>query len=165
MTAKLPQTLYMTSDGGLVRPDQFTGSKAILSGPAAGVVGIIQTSNIFRKLGKQGVVGFDMGGTSTDVCVYYDDIPIKDELLVDGILVNSPCFDITTVAAGGGSLLLYQNGMFKVGPQSSGAKPGPICYGRNGKLSVTDANLYLNHINKAHMPMIFGPNNDSPLDQ
>jgi 5-oxoprolinase (ATP-hydrolysing) len=105
-----------------------------------------------------------MGGTSTDVCVYYDKINIKDENIIDGIIVNTPCFDIVTVAAGGGSVLEFENGMFKVGPKSSGANPGPICYDRNGLLSLTDANLYMGNIDVTHLPSIFGFDNKSPLN-
>lgn len=106
----------MSSDGGLIEADQFIGSKALLSGPAGGVVGLMRTTNLCDKLGKRGVIGLDMGGTSTDVCVYYNEVEIKDESKIDGIIVNSPCFDIETVAAGGGSLLYIENGLMKVGP-------------------------------------------------
>lgn len=145
----------MTSHGGLVK--NIKASQAILSGPAGGVVGLVKSSGIHKKLGKRGAIGFDMGGTSTDVCLFDKQVEINDENIVDNIFVYNPSFDIQTVAAGGGSLLKYENGLFKVGPESSGSKPGPKyllnhiflkrCYGRNGLLSVTDANLFVGNIN------------------
>ncbi|CAD8176335.1 unnamed protein product [Paramecium octaurelia] len=164
LTNQNPQILFMQSDGGLTEAQEFIGSKAVLSGPAGGVVALMQSTKIFKQLNKKGVVGLDMGGTSTDVCVYYDRQNIKEESVVDGIIVNTPCFDIKTVAAGGGSLLKFENGMFKVGPTSSGSYPGPICYDRDGLLSLTDANLYLGNIDVDHLPKIFGFDNNSGLN-
>lgn len=168
----------MMSDGGLCEGERFYGSKALLSGPAGGVVGMVHcTKLLLPKLGLKGVIGFDMGGTSTDVSVYYPKrgVDICNESSIAGVLVNTPCFDINTVAAGGGSILTFHNGLFKVGPESSGAMPGPTyeylylstkisCYGRNGPLSVTDANLFLGKIKVDHFPKIFGFKNDEMLN-
>lgn len=173
------QLQFMMSDGGLCESERFIGSRALLSGPAGGVVGMITCTKKFLsdvRLGHLcGVIGFDMGGTSTDVSVYYPQsgVDVCQESCIGGIAVTTPCFDINTVAAGGGSRLTFQNGLFRVGPESSGAIPGPVyaycvitirCYGRNGLLSITDANLVLGHINPDHFPKIFGPNNDASLD-
>jgi 5-oxoprolinase (ATP-hydrolysing) len=116
------------SDGGLCESDRFFGSRALLSGPAGGVVGMVHcTKLLLGKLALKGVIGFDMGGTSTDVSVYYPNrgVEVSSESSISGITVNTPCFDINTVAAGGGSILKFENGLFRVGPESSGAMPGP----------------------------------------
>ncbi|KAL4967002.1 Hydantoinase B/oxoprolinase-domain-containing protein [Aspergillus stella-maris] len=151
---------FMQSDGGLVNYKYFTGLKAILSGPAGGVVGYARTSYD----GKTPVVGFDMGGTSTDVSRYGGDFEHVLETTTAGVAIQSPQLDINTVAAGGGSILFWENGLFKVGPGSAGAHPGPASYRKGGPLTVTDANLMLGRLLPEYFPAIFGPNEDLPLD-
>ncbi|CAI4222110.1 unnamed protein product [Auanema sp. JU1783] len=151
---------FMQSDGGLCDVNRFFGSKAILSGPAGGVVGISRTSYD----GKTPVIGFDMGGTSTDVCRFSGELEHVMETTTAGITIQAPQLDISTVAAGGGSRLFFRNGLFVVGPESAGAHPGPVCYKKNGYLTVTDANLVLGRIIPEYFPKIFGPNADESLD-
>ncbi len=153
---------FMRSDGGLSPADDFTGSRAILSGPAGGVVGYAMTTGAHSQ--GQPVIGFDMGGTSTDVSRYGDDYELVHESETAGVRIQAPQLNIKTVAAGGGSRLFYFNGMFKVGPESAGAHPGPICYRKNGYLAITDANLVLGRLQPDNFPHIFGPNEDQPLD-
>jgi 5-oxoprolinase (ATP-hydrolysing) len=148
-----PGLFVMQSDGGLVNAGSFTGSRAILSGPAGGVVGYAHAS------GEVPIIGFDMGGTSTDVSRFDGNYEWHFE--AEGNLV--PQLNIYTVAAGGGSRLLFENGMFQVGPSSSGAWPGPACYGNGGPLSLTDANLVLGRIIPEQFPSLFGKNEDQPL--
>ncbi|PSR89042.1 Hydantoinase B/oxoprolinase-domain-containing protein [Coniella lustricola] len=154
---------FMQSDGGLVDVDKFTGLKAILSGPAGGVVGYAITS--YDQDTKIPVIGFDMGGTSTDVSRYgegrYDH---TFETTTAGVTIQSPQLDINTVAAGGGSRLFFRNGLFVVGPESAGAHPGPACYRKGGPATVTDANLYLGRLLPDFFPKIFGKNEDQGLD-
>ena len=152
---------FMQSDGGLVNFDRFSGLRAILSGPAGGVVGFAQTS--FAE-GDKAVIGFDMGGTSTDVSRYAGSYEHVFETTTAGVTIQSPQLDINTVAAGGGSMLFYRNGLFVVGPESASAHPGPACYRKGGPLTVTDANLLLGRLLPEHFPKIFGPNEDEPLD-
>jgi 5-oxoprolinase (ATP-hydrolysing) len=152
-----PDLFVMQSDGGLVDADSFTGSRAILSGPAGGVVGYAQTTRITP------VIGFDMGGTSTDVSRFDGDYEWQFESEVQKIPNLVPHLNIHTVAAGGGSRLLFENGRFQVGPSSSGAWPGPACYRNNGPLSLTDANLVLGRIIPEQFPSLFGKNEDQPL--
>lgn len=154
--------LFMQSDGGLSAADGFTGSRAILSGPAGGVVGYGLTS-YNRETGRP-VIGFDMGGTSTDVSRYGGELELTFETRTAGVRIQAPQLDIRTVAAGGGSRLFFENGMFRVGPESAGAHPGPICYRKGGHLSITDANLVLGRLQADHFPHIFGPSEDQPLD-
>ena len=156
------QLLFMQSDGGLTRADDFTGSRAILSGPAGGVVGYGMTT--YNEQTKQPVIGFDMGGTSTDVSRYGGEYDLTFETRTAGVRIQAPQLDIRTVAAGGGSRLFFKNGMFLVGPESAGAHPGPVCYRKNGYLSVTDANLVLGRLQPDHFPNIFGEQEDQPLD-
>ncbi|OGE54653.1 hypothetical protein PENARI_c005G09950 [Penicillium arizonense] len=155
---------FMQSDGGLVDVDQFSGLRAILSGPAGGVVGYALTS--YDPLSKIPVIGFDMGGTSTDVSRYgsgrYEHV---FETTTAGVTIQSPQLDINTVAAGGGSRLFYRNGLFVVGPESAGAHPGPACYRKDGPLTVTDANLFLGRLVPDFFPSIFGPKEDQGLDE
>jgi len=153
---------FMQSDGGLARADGFTGSRAILSGPAGGVVGYALTT--FRPETRQPVIGFDMGGTSTDVSRYGGQLELTFETETAGVRIQAPQLHIKTVAAGGGSRLFFENGMFMVGPESSGAHPGPVCYRKNGYLSVTDANLVLGRLQPDYFPKIFGPSENEPLD-
>lgn len=153
---------FMQSDGGLVEFSRLSGLRSILSGPAGGVVGYARTC--FD--GEEGtpVIGFDMGGTSTDVSRYAGELEQVFETTTAGVIVQSPQLDINTVAAGGGSILSWQSGMFKVGPESASAHPGPACYRKGGPLTVTDANLILGRLRPEFFPKIFGPNEDQPLD-
>lgn len=155
---------FMQSDGGLVDVDQFSGLRAILSGPAGGVVGYALTS--YDPVSKIPVIGFDMGGTSTDVSRYgsgrYEHV---FETTTAGVTIQSPQLDINTVAAGGGSRLFFRNGLFVVGPESAGAHPGPACYRKDGPLTVTDANLFLGRLVPDFFPKIFGPDENQGLDE
>ncbi|KAE8154898.1 Hydantoinase B/oxoprolinase-domain-containing protein [Aspergillus avenaceus] len=153
---------FMQSDGGLVDFRRFSGLKAILSGPAAGVVGFAATS--WDPTEKTPVIGFDMGGTSTDVSRFDGHLEHVFGSKVAGVLIQSPQLDINTVAAGGGSILSYRNGLFYVGPESASAHPGPACYRKGGPLTVTDANLFLGRLLPEYFPHIFGENEDQPLD-
>ncbi|KAK7419348.1 hypothetical protein QQZ08_010881 [Neonectria magnoliae] len=154
---------FMQSDGGLVDVDKFTGLKAILSGPAGGVVGYAITS--YDDETKTPVIGFDMGGTSTDVSRYGDGrYEHVFETTTAGVTIQSPQLDINTVAAGGGSRLFFRNGLFVVGPESAGAHPGPACYRKGGPATVTDANLFLGRLLPEFFPKIFGENEDEGLD-
>ncbi|MFC1505066.1 hydantoinase/oxoprolinase family protein, partial [Thermodesulfobacteriota bacterium] len=155
--------LFMQSDGGLARADDFTGSRAILSGPAGGVVGYAMTT--FHEDSGQPVIGFDMGGTSTDVSRFGGEYELVFETQTAGVRIQAPQLHIKTVAAGGGSRLFFENGMFMVGPESAGAHPGPICYRKGGHLAVTDANLILGRLQPEYFPKIFGPTEDQPLDR
>ncbi len=154
--------LFMRSDGGLAQANHFTGSKAILSGPAGGVVGYAMTA--FHEQTQQPVIGFDMGGTSTDVSRYDGHYSLVHETETAGVRIQAPQLDIITVAAGGGSRLFFRNGMFVAGPESAGAHPGPVCYRKNGYLAVTDANLLLGRLLPEFFPKIFGMSGDQPLD-
>ncbi|KKK12268.1 hypothetical protein ARAM_002686 [Aspergillus rambellii] len=153
---------FMQSDGGLVDFRKFSGLKAILSGPAAGVVGFAATS--WDPIEKIPVIGFDMGGTSTDVSRFDGHLEHVFGSKLAGIQIQSPQLDINTVAAGGGSILNWRNGLFYVGPESASAHPGPACYRKGGPLTVTDANLFLGRLLPEFFPHIFGPNEDQPLD-
>ncbi|KAF3007738.1 hypothetical protein E8E13_009895 [Curvularia kusanoi] len=161
--AKGARCEFMQSDGGLVDVDIFSGLKAILSGPAGGVVGYALTS--YDPETKIPVIGFDMGGTSTDVSRYgagrYDHV---FETTTAGVTIQSPQLDINTVAAGGGSRLFWRNGLFVVGPESASAHPGPACYRKGGPLTITDANLFLGRLLPDFFPKIFGKNEDEGLD-
>ncbi|RUM33442.1 MAG: 5-oxoprolinase, partial [Desulfobulbus sp.] len=153
---------FMQSDGGLSLAGDFTGSRAILSGPAGGVVGYAETTT--ASLPGRAVIGFDMGGTSTDVSRYGGAFELTFETTTAGVRIQAPQLDIRTVAAGGGSRLFFTNGMFQVGPESAGAHPGPVCYRKNGHLTLTDANLVLGRLQPDFFPHIFGKNEDQPLD-
>lgn len=154
--------LFMQSDGGLAPESRFSGHKAVLSGPAGGVVGYSQT--IFGHETKKPLIGFDMGGTSTDVSRYAGSFEQVLETQIAGAIIQAPQLDINTVAAGGGSKLKFQFGAFRVGPESVGAHPGPVCYRKGGELAVTDANLILGFVIPDYFPSIFGPEEDQPLD-
>jgi 5-oxoprolinase (ATP-hydrolysing) len=156
-----PQLMFMQSSGGLTAARLFQGKDAILSGPAGGVVGAVETS---RLAGFEKMVGFDMGGTSTDVSHYDGELERSFETEVAGVRMRAPMMSIHTVAAGGGSILHFENGRFRVGPDSAGANPGPKAYRRGGPLTVTDANVMLGKLSPALFPKIFGPNRDQPLD-
>ncbi|XP_029678825.1 5-oxoprolinase isoform X2 [Formica exsecta] len=154
--------LFMQSDGGLTPMNSFNGSRAILSGPAGGVVGYAMTT--YGKETNLPVIGFDMGGTSTDVSRYGGSYEHVYESTTAGIAIQAPQLDVNTVAAGGGSMLFFRSGLFKVGPESAGAHPGPACYKKDGPLTVTDANLVLGRLLPEYFPQIFGPEENEPLD-
>ncbi|ERN07734.1 5-oxoprolinase [Amborella trichopoda] len=154
--------LFMQSDGGLAPERRFSGHKAVLSGPAGGVVGYSQT--LFGLETEKALIGFDMGGTSTDVSRYAGTYEQVLETQIAGAIIQAPQLDINTVAAGGGSKLKFQFGAFRVGPESVGAHPGPVCYRKGGELAVTDANLVLSTVIPDYFPSIFGPNENEPLD-
>jgi 5-oxoprolinase (ATP-hydrolysing) len=152
---------FMQSGGGLAQADAFRGKDAILSGPAGGVVGMVASA---APLGHARVIGFDMGGTSTDVCHYAGRFELSAEEVVAGVRVAAPAMRIHTVAAGGGSVCRYDGVRFAVGPASAGAQPGPACYGKGGPLTVTDCNLALGRIDPAHFPHVFGEDGRQALD-
>ncbi|KAK7115257.1 5-oxoprolinase-like [Littorina saxatilis] len=156
------QVQFMRSDGGLTPVHAFSGSHAILSGPAGGVVGYAMTT--YSKDTGKPVIGFDMGGTSTDVSRYAGSYEHVFETTTAGVTIQAPQLDINTVAAGGGSMLFFRSGMFVVGPESAGAHPGPVCYRKGGPLTITDANLVLGRLLPEYFPHIFGKTEDQPLD-
>ncbi|GAB4819425.1 hypothetical protein N2152v2_006471 [Parachlorella kessleri] len=160
---------FMQSDGGLADVTEFSGHKAILSGPAGGYVGYATTTRWAGQPAEQQwhpqVIGFDMGGTSTDVSRYAGAYEHVFESTTAGVTIQAPQLDINTVAAGGGSRLFFRSGVFQVGPESAGAHPGPICYRKGGYPAVTDANLVLGRILPSFFPHIFGPREDEPLDE
>lgn len=153
---------FMQSDGGLVDFRLLSGLRAILSGPAGGLVGFAKTT--YDPDDEKPVIGFDMGGTSTDVSRYAGNLEHIFETTTAGISIQCPQLDIRTVAAGGGSILSWKNGLFNAGPDSAGAHPGPACYRKGGPLTVTDANLFLGRLQSEYFPKIFGPTEDMPLD-
>ncbi|MGE0524943.1 MAG: hydantoinase B/oxoprolinase family protein [Variibacter sp.] len=153
--------MFMMSSGGLTAADLFQGKDAILSGPAGGVVGMAQTG---RAAGFDRLIGFDMGGTSTDVSHYDGEYERAFETEVAGVRMRAPMMLIHTVAAGGGSILHYDGARFRVGPDSAGANPGPKCYRRGGPLAVTDANVMVGKLIPDFFPKIFGPAQDQPID-
>ena len=153
--------MFMQSNGGLTDASLFQGKDAILSGPAGGVVGMTKTA---QELGFDRLIGFDMGGTSTDVCHYAGDYERSFETEVAGVRMRAPMMSIHTVAAGGGSILSYRDGRMQVGPESAGANPGPASYRRGGPLTVTDCNVLLGKLQPGQFPSVFGINGDEPLD-
>jgi 5-oxoprolinase (ATP-hydrolysing) len=152
---------FMQSNGGLAEAAAFRGKDAILSGPAGGVVGMVAAS---APHGNERLIGFDMGGTSTDVSHYAGTFELADESLIAGVRIRAPMMQIHTVAAGGGSVCRFDGMRFRVGPQSAGADPGPACYRKGGPLTVTDCNLYLGRIDPAQFPAVFGPRGNQPID-
>lgn len=152
---------FMQSNGGLAEAGSFQGKDAILSGPAGGIVGAARTA---AMAGIERIIGFDMGGTSTDVALYAGEFERAFETMVAGVRMRAPMMAINTVAAGGGSILKFDGARFRVGPESAGAVPGPACYRRGGPLTVTDANVMVGKIQPAHFPSIFGPTGAEPLD-
>ncbi len=154
-------SLFMQSSGGLADGNAFHGKDAILSGPAGGIVGMAHTA---EEAGFDHVIGFDMGGTSTDVSHYAGSFERDTEAMVAGARLRAPMMRIHTVAAGGGSICRFEAGRLQVGPQSAGAIPGAACYRRGGPLTVTDCNVMLGKIQPAHFPRVFGPGGDLPLD-
>ena len=152
---------FMKSSGGLASAAAFHGRDAILSGPAGGIVGMVGSA---APLGKTRLIGFDMGGTSTDVSHYAGRLERDNETIVAGTRIRAPMLRIHTVAAGGGSICRWDGARLSVGPESAGANPGPAAYGRAGPLTVTDCNVLLGKIQPDHFPKLFGPNGDQPLD-
>jgi len=164
VAAQMPgvRLFFMQSSGGLTEAHRFQGKDAILSGPAGGIVGMVRTA-IAAGHGK--VIGFDMGGTSTDVSHYAGEFERAFETQVAGVRMRAPMMSIHTVAAGGGSILSFDGARLRVGPESAGANPGPASYRRGGPLATTDANVLLGRIQAAHFPRVFGPRADEPLDE
>ena len=152
---------FMTSGGGLVRADVFRGRDAVLSGPAGGVIAV---AGLTESTQSDAALGFDMGGTSTDVCRFAGRIERRDHAEVAGVRLRSPMVDVETIAAGGGSILDFDGFRARVGPASAGAHPGPAAYGRGGPATITDANLVLGRLDAGAMPELFGPRGDAPLD-
>ena len=164
LQAQLPgadRLRFMQSNGGLAEVGAFRGKDAILSGPAGGVVGMVAAC---EPLGHSKLIGFDMGGTSTDVTHYAGEYELTGDSVVAGVRVAAPMMQIHTVAAGGGSICSFDGARFRVGPESAGADPGPACYRKGGPLTVTDCNLFLGRIDPAFFPSVFGPSGDQPLD-
>ena len=163
VAAELPgvRVLFMQSNGGLADARRFRGKDSILSGPAGGIVGMARSS---AAAGHGRVIGFDMGGTSTDVSHFAGEFERQYETEVAGVRMRAPMLSIHTVAAGGGSVLHFDGSRLRVGPDSAGANPGPACYRHGGPLTVTDANLMLGRIQPGYFPRVFGPRGDQPLD-
>ncbi|MEU9384959.1 hydantoinase B/oxoprolinase family protein [Streptomyces sp. NPDC048279] len=153
--------MFMQSNGGLAEAGQFRGKDAVLSGPAGGIVGMARMSQL---AGFHRVIGFDMGGTSTDVSHFAGEYERVFTTRIAGVRLRAPMLDIHTVAAGGGSVLHFDGSRYRVGPDSAGADPGPAAYRGGGPLTVTDANVMLGRIQPAHFPHVFGPDGDQPLD-
>ncbi len=154
--------MFMQSNGGLVDARFFQGKDSILSGPAGGIVGAVETS---KQAGFDKIIGFDMGGTSTDVSHYDGEYERAFETRVAGVRMRAPMMQIHTVAAGGGSILFFDGSRYRVGPESAGANPGPACYRRGGPLAVTDANVMLGRVQPDFFPRVFGSNGDQALDR
>ena len=152
---------FMTSSGALARAEAFRGKDALLSGPAGGAVGAARTA---VQAGAKAVLGFDVGGTSTDVCRFAGTLERRETLRIAGVELRTPTLDVQTVAAGGGSILTYDGFRARAGPRSAGADPGPAAYGRGGPATVTDANLVLGRLDARFFPPVFGPSGDHPLD-
>jgi 5-oxoprolinase (ATP-hydrolysing) len=163
VSTELPgvRLMFMQSNGGLAEAGHFRGKDAILSGPAGGIVGMVRTSGL---AGFDKAIGFDMGGTSTDVSHYAGEYERVFNTLVAGVRLRAPMLDIHTVAAGGGSILHFDGTRYRVGPDSAGADPGPACYRGGGPLTVTDANVMLGRVQPDHFPAVFGPAGDQLLD-
>jgi 5-oxoprolinase (ATP-hydrolysing) len=159
---KTTRLMFMQSNGGLTDAQRFQGKDSILSGPAGGIVGAVETA---RQAGFDRIIGFDMGGTSTDVSHYNGQFERTYEAQVAGVRMRAPMMQIHTVAAGGGSILAFDGTRFRVGPESAGADPGPAAYRRNGPLTVTDCNVMLGRLNPDFFPKVFGPNGDQPIDR
>ena len=153
--------MFMQSNGGLTDASLFQGKDSILSGPAGGIVGAVATC---QMAGFERIIGFDMGGTSTDVSHYAGEFERAFDTLVAGVRMRVPIMRIHTVAAGGGSVLRFEDFRYRVGPHSAGANPGPACYRRAGPLTVTDCNVMLGKLQPAHFPAVFGPQADQPID-
>lgn len=154
---------FMQSDGGLVPSTSLSGLHSILSGPAGGVIGYARTC--FDTETRTPVIGFDMGGTSTDVSRYDGKLDHIFETTTAGITIHTPQLNVNTIAAGGGSILTWRDGLMSVGPESASSNPGPACYRKGGPLTVTDANLALGRLIPEEFPSVFGVNEDEPLDR
>ncbi|MGI8447438.1 MAG: hydantoinase/oxoprolinase family protein, partial [Streptosporangiaceae bacterium] len=155
------RVLFMQSSGGLADAHRFRGKDSILSGPAGGIVGVARTA---AAAGFGRVIGFEMGGTSTEVSHYAGEFERQYETEVAGVRMRAPMLSIHSVAAGGGSILAFDGSRYRVGPDSAGADPGPACYRRGGPLTVTDANVMLGRVQPGYFPRVFGPAGDEPLD-
>ncbi|MEO8465900.1 MAG: hydantoinase B/oxoprolinase family protein [Gammaproteobacteria bacterium] len=153
--------LFMQSHGGLAAADHFRGKDSLLSGPAGGVVGMVHAA---RAVGVSEVIGFDMGGTSTDVALYAGELERTTDAVIAAVRISAPMLSINTVAAGGGSVLTFGGGRLRVGPESAGAHPGPACYRNGGPLTVTDANVLLGRVQPEFFPHVFGPAGNEALD-
>ncbi|MFS0516578.1 hydantoinase/oxoprolinase family protein [Nostoc sp. UIC 10607] len=164
VASQLPgvKLMFMKSDGGLVSAQQFQGKDSILSGPAGGIVGAVQTS---KRAGFELVITFDMGGTSTDVAHFKGEYERQLDSEIAGARMRVPVLAINTIAAGGGSILSFDGSSYRVGPKSSGSNPGPACYRRGGPLAVTDANVMLGKIHPKYFPSVFGIDDNLPLDK
>ena len=164
ITSQLPDTelMFMKSDGGLVSADNFQGKDSILSGPAGGIVGAVETS---QRAGFEKIVTFDMGGTSTDVAHYAGEYERELDSEIAGARMRVPVLAIQTIAAGGGSILSFDGMSYRVGPESGGSNPGPACYRRGGRLTVTDANVILGKIHPQYFPAVFCEDANQPLDK
>ena len=156
------QLLFMQSNGGLARAESFRGRDAVLSGPAGGVVGMARAA---ERAGYGKALGFDMGGTSTDVSHFAGAFERTNETVVAGVRLSAPMLEVHTVAAGGGSICFFDGARLRVGPHSAGAQPGPACYRRGGPLTITDCNLLLGRVRAEFFPALFGPHGDEPLDR
>jgi 5-oxoprolinase (ATP-hydrolysing) len=163
VAAELPDArlMFMQSNGGLTDARRFQGKDSILSGPAGGIIGMVRTAEL---AGFGEVIGFDMGGTSTDVSHFAGELEREFETQVAGVRMRSPMMSIHTIAAGGGSILHFDGGRYRVGPDSAGANPGPACYQRGGPLTVTDCNVMLGKIQPGYFPRVLGPKGDQSLD-
>ena len=163
ITRELPEVkvMFMQSSGGLTDARRFHGKDSVLSGPAGGVVGMVRTA---QAAGFDRIIGFDMGGTSTDVSHFAGEYERAFDTLVAGVRMRAPMMSIHTVAAGGGSILHFDGARMRVGPDSAGAQPGPACYGCDGPLTVTDCNVLLGRIQPDYFPAVFGTSGKSPLD-
>jgi 5-oxoprolinase (ATP-hydrolysing) len=161
MPQLMPQLMFMQSNGGLIEASRFQGKDSILSGPAGGIVGAVKTSTM---AGFHQIIGFDMGGTSTDVSHFNGEYERTFETEVAGVRLRAPMMSIHTVAAGGGSILNFDGARYRVGPESAGADPGPACYRRGGPLTVTDCNVMVGKLQAAFFPAVFGPQGNLPLD-
>jgi 5-oxoprolinase (ATP-hydrolysing) len=164
VASQLPgvRLMFMKSDGGLVAAEQFQGKDSILSGPAGGIVGAVQTS---KRAGFELVITFDMGGTSTDVAHFKGQYERQLDSEIAGARMRVPVLAINTIAAGGGSILFFDGSRYRVGPESAGSNPGPACYRRGGSLTVTDANVMLGKIHPQYFPSVFGLDGNLPLDK
>ncbi|MEH2323971.1 MAG: hydantoinase/oxoprolinase family protein [Nostoc sp.] len=164
IASQLPRVklMFMKSDGGLVAAEQFQGKDSILSGPAGGIVGAVQTS---KRAGFELVITFDMGGTSTDVAHFKREYERQLDSEIAGARMRVPVLAINTIAAGGGSILFFDGSSYRVGPKSAGSNPGPACYRRGGPLAVTDANVMLGKIHPQYFPSVFGIDGNLPLDK
>jgi len=160
-SSKSTKLMFMQSNGGLTDANLFQGKDALLSGPAGGVVSMVQTG---IQAGFNKLIGFDMGGTSTDVCHYSGEYERSFETEVAGVRIRAPMMQINTVAAGGGSILSFKDGRFQVGPESAGAIPGPASYGKDGPLTVTDCNVLLGKLHPEYFPNVFGKSGKEPLN-